>query len=194
MGQQLAHVGVGRYTIIDSDRIDESNLNRLIGGASADVARQIFKTAIAARQIKRILPLAKVKQIRKSWQEVSSSLVDCDVIVACLDTYAARLELEAFSRRHFILLVDLGIDVFEDREHFAISGQVTQSMPDSPCLKCMGVIQEEWRSREAQITVQVADAPRLCVAKRNTRINCGRHHCAISHTMEQHSSTVVVRI
>jgi tRNA A37 threonylcarbamoyladenosine dehydratase len=30
IAQQLAHVGIGRYTIIDHDQIDESNLNRLI--------------------------------------------------------------------------------------------------------------------------------------------------------------------
>ena len=35
--QQLAHLGVGGYVIADPDLIDETNLNRLVGGTRADV-------------------------------------------------------------------------------------------------------------------------------------------------------------
>src|SRR5579862_6800700 len=63
VAQQLAHIGVGRYTLVDHDRIERSNLNRLIGGTEADVNRQALKVAIAARQIKRVLPSAMVSKI-----------------------------------------------------------------------------------------------------------------------------------
>lgn len=147
--QQLAHIGVGHYTIVDHDRIDESNLNRLVGGSTADQKRSALKCAIAARQIRRILPTARIAQIRKPWQSDAASLTGCDIIVGCLDSFAGRLELEALARRHLIPYIDLGMDVYEVGPRYGISGQVTLSLPDKPCLKCMRVIREEWRAREA---------------------------------------------
>jgi hypothetical protein len=161
IAQQLAHVGIGRYTIIDHDQIDESNLNRLIGGTAIDVGRSAFKTVIAARQIRRVLSKAKVIQIRKPWQSAASSLIDCDSIVGCLDSFAGRLELEALSRRYLIPYLDLGMDVYERGSRFGISGQVTLSLPGRPCLKCMGVIREEWRAIEAANYGQAGGRPQV---------------------------------
>lgn len=147
--QQLAHVGVGQYTLVDHDPIERSNLNRLIGATDADVTRGTLKVVIAARQIRRVLPSAKITKIAKRWQSSASALWNCDLLVGCLDTFDGRLQLEALARRHLIPYVDLGMDVFEANDRFAIFGQVMLSMPGAPCLKCLNVIREEWRSREA---------------------------------------------
>lgn len=147
--QQLAHVGVGRYTLVDDDRAEGSNLNRLIGATEADVARGGLKVTIAARQIKRILHGARITKVARPWQSSAQSLWGCDVIVGCLDTYDGRLQLEAMARRYLIPYIDLGTDVFAVDNRYAIFGQVMLSMPGMPCLKCLNVIREEWRSMEA---------------------------------------------
>jgi molybdopterin/thiamine biosynthesis adenylyltransferase len=147
--QQLAHVGVGHYTRVDHDRIDRSNLNRLVGGTEADVRRNAHKTMIGARQIRRVLPTAKISQVRDRWQSAASALHACDVVVGCLDTFDGRLQLEALTRRYLIPYIDLGMDVYEMDGGFGIAGQIALSMPGRPCLKCMNVIHEEWRAKEA---------------------------------------------
>jgi molybdopterin-synthase adenylyltransferase len=104
---------------------------------------------IGARQIRRIFPSAKIVQVRRRWQSAASALCECDIVVGCLDTFDGRLQLEAFSRRYLMPYIDLGMDVYETDGGFGIAGQVALSMPGGPCLKCMNVIQEEWRAREA---------------------------------------------
>jgi molybdopterin-synthase adenylyltransferase len=149
IAQQLAYVGVGNFTLIDHDRIDASNLNRLVGGTAADVRRKARKTAIAARVIRAVNPEAHVRQLRDRWQLKATAIRTCDVVVGCIDTYQGRRELEAFCRRFLIPYIDLGMDVFEVGGRYAIAGQVTLSMPGYPCTKCMGVIRDEWLAEEA---------------------------------------------
>jgi molybdopterin/thiamine biosynthesis adenylyltransferase len=43
IAQQLAHLGVGQFVLVDPDRIEESNLNRLVGGTVADVQKNEWR-------------------------------------------------------------------------------------------------------------------------------------------------------
>ena len=45
--QQLAHVGVADFVTCDPDRVEESNLNRLVGAAAADAESGTLKTDVA---------------------------------------------------------------------------------------------------------------------------------------------------
>jgi molybdopterin-synthase adenylyltransferase len=147
--QQLAHLGVGRLTLIDPDRIDETNLNRLVGGTTTDVRREVRKVAIGSRQVLRVLPDAVVIQVPKPWQLVPERLWDCHIVVGCLDTYDGRLQLEALARRYLIPYIDMGMDVAEENGRYSIFGQVMLSMPGMPCLRCTNVVTEECRAKEA---------------------------------------------
>lgn len=151
IAQQAAHVGVGEFLLIDLDRIDETNLNRLIGGTDADLRRRAWKTAIAARQIRRVNPGAKVTQIRADWKSKAALLRDFDVIFGCVDTFAARRDLEAAARRYLIPYIDIGMDVFGDAFPYSISGQVALSTPGRPCLRCMGILTDARLAKEAEL-------------------------------------------
>ena len=69
--QQLAHIGVGDFLLIDPDVIEESNLNRLVGGTREDVAYNRPKTTIAERTIRNINPEARIVSFRRNWNEVA---------------------------------------------------------------------------------------------------------------------------
>ena len=147
--QQLAHIGVGDFLLIDPDVIEESNLNRLVGGTMEDVEHNRPKTMIAERTILNINPEAKVVSFRGKWSEVSEHLRDRDVIFGCVDTFNDRRELEIAARRYMIPYIDIGMDVHEENGAFRISGQVIMSLPDRPCLKCLGFLTEDKLAREA---------------------------------------------
>src|SRR4051794_10718776 len=68
--QQLAHLGVGNYVLVDPDVIDESNLNRLVGGTLEDVKHRVLKIDIASRTILAVVG-ASIDAYPKQWQEVS---------------------------------------------------------------------------------------------------------------------------
>ena len=74
-----------------------------------------------------------------SWQFQAGLLQECDVIFACIDSLIGRGELEAFARRYMIPLIDIGMAVHSLDEGFVISAKIALSIPDMPCLRCMGL-------------------------------------------------------
>ncbi len=61
----------------------------------------------------------------------------------------ARNEIEAFTRRFMIPLIDIGMDVHSLGSEFLISGQVALSIPNQPCLRCMGLVTDAGMTQEA---------------------------------------------
>jgi hypothetical protein len=149
IAQQLAHIGLGNFLVVDPDFIDDTNLNRLVGATMEDVKLGTAKVDIAERVIKAVNPATEVIKRRANWTEVTAELRDVDVIFACVDSINCRSELEGFARRFLIPLIDIGMDVHESSGDFSISGQVMLSMPGKPCMRCMGLITDEALAKEA---------------------------------------------
>lgn len=138
--QQLAHVGVGNFVLVDDDSIDETNLNRLVGGTRQDVEKQMLKVDIAARVIRAVNPAARVMRCPELWQVAADAIRGCDVVFGCVDNVRSKDELEAFCRRLLIPYIDQGMDVHSVNDRFLIAGQVVLSVPGAPCLRCLGVV------------------------------------------------------
>lgn len=147
--QQGAHIGIGGYVLVDHDRIDLTNTNRLVGGTLLDVLLRRHKTAIAARTIRALNPSARIVEIRKSWHDAVEALKRCDIILGAVDTFREREQLERFARRHLIPYIDVGMDVHTTVVGYLVSGQVILSSPGRPCLRCCGLITDERLKDEA---------------------------------------------
>src|SRR5260370_37521023 len=142
IAQQLAHLGVSNFSLFDPDKVEESNLNRLIGATAQDVIAGTLKTAVASRLIKGVNPGAVVDGINGKWQEHHALLRGCDIVFGCLDTYRDRYELEVAARRYLIPYIDIGMDVHEADDGFCVSGQMILSMPGHLCMRCLGFLRE----------------------------------------------------
>lgn len=150
IAQQLAHVGVGEFVLLDPDRVEDTNLNRLVGATIEDIQQALEKVIIAKRLIEAVNPRARVVARCSSWQQEANLLQECDVIFGCVDSLIARSELEAFARRYLIPLIDIGMDVYKLADGFSVSGQVALSIPDMPCMRCMGLLSESKMREEAE--------------------------------------------
>ena len=141
VAQQLAHLGVGRYRLIDPDVIEASNLNRLVGGTQLDVDARTPKVEIAKRMIKSIRPWAEVETSQQRWQQADQLMRDAHVVFGCLDGYQQRDYLEGAARRYLQPYVDIGMDVTELSDgSFAIAGQMITTAPGGPCMRCLGFL------------------------------------------------------
>lgn len=161
IGQQLAHLGVVHQTIFDDDVIDETNLNRLIGGWFEDAKKSILKTTIAQRLIEKVLPHAKVVKAGR-WQHSTSLLEKCDIVLGCVDSYDERNQLEAHCRRYLIPYIDIGMDIHShSNNQYGVSGQVILSMPEAPCMRCHGFLTEEKLAREAAKYGDIGGRPQV---------------------------------
>lgn len=152
VAQQLAHVGIGNFVLVDEDRISLTNLNRLIGGSWWYVLKRTVKVEIMKRMIRAINPRVRVEIHRQQWQLVGDALKRCDVIVGGLDNVRGKDELDAFCRRFIIPYIDQGMDVhkLEAGHGYLVAGQVVLSQPGSPCLRCLGIVTEDALAEEAR--------------------------------------------
>jgi hypothetical protein len=150
VAQQLAHIGFLNVQLYDGDTAELSNLNRLIGASLNDVQNRVKKVDIARRLMLSVNPDMKIESFACNWQLAAQSIREADVIVSCVDSYAARQDIEATARRFLIPLLDIGMDVhlIDGKPH--ISGQAILSLPGGPCMKCLGFLTEDNLQKEAE--------------------------------------------
>jgi hypothetical protein len=162
MVQQLSHLGFKKYALFDGQIVEESNLNRMVGATLSDVKNQISKFEIASRLIKSLNPDAEISGGKLTWQEFPQAIQTCDIVVGCLDTFAARRDLEAECRRFMIPYIDIGMDIMKVGEDpFNMFGQVQLSMPGETCLICRGFLSEDNLSKEANKYGHSGDRPQV---------------------------------
>lgn len=151
VAQQLVHVGVRHFVLYDPQTVENSNLNRLVGGMAADANLEVPKVHVLGRVILAVAPEARVESRQVRWQEAPEALRRCDVVVGCVDTFQERQEIEVCARRFLIPYIDIGLDVaIVEGEPPRMAGQVFLSMPGRPCLWCAGYLREERLAREAE--------------------------------------------
>lgn len=161
VAQQLAHLGVGQFVLLDPDVVEETNLNRLIGATSIDAVLQTPKVDVVARTILRLNSTARIIRLRASWQDHAVLLRECDVIIGCVDKYAEREQVEIAARRYLVPYIDIGMDVHANGAEFYIAGQVILSMPGERCLRCFGFLTDELLAREAENYAAAGSRPQV---------------------------------
>lgn len=142
--QQLAHIGFKKYVLYDSDNVDKSNLNRLVGATEEDVEKERPKIKIAERVILGLQSDASIRAYKSKWQDHPLQLRSCDIVFGCVDSFEGRRELELCARRYMIPYIDIGMDVHKTgNQPPVMAGQVVLSMPGGPCLKCLGFLSDK---------------------------------------------------
>lgn len=92
----LARSGVGALTLIDGDKVEESNLNRQIAALSKDIGR--YKAEVLAERVEQINPRCKVNAVCDMLTESNcAALVDGSSYVAdAIDSLAAKAALAVY--------------------------------------------------------------------------------------------------
>lgn len=84
--QQCAHLGFRNFVLYDGDRVEDTNLNRLVGATTADVAAQRPKVEVAARLIRSLDREATIEPIQDRWQTRPEALRRCDLVFGAVDS------------------------------------------------------------------------------------------------------------
>ncbi len=141
LAQQLAHLGVEQFIIIDHDRVEETNLNRLIGASWKSSLQHEYKVDVARRMIRRINPQAHVRRLRSLVHspEAISLLKEADVIFGATDNDSSRLVINRMAVQYLIPYLDIGTGIeVESNRIKAIGGQVRMVLPGQGyCLSCI---------------------------------------------------------
>jgi hypothetical protein len=148
----LARAGVGEIVVIDGDKLERSNLNRVRGARVDDVGNN---KAVIQKQFVDGLGLPVQVAAIDCFVDLSPQAVDalasCDVIFGCTDDQVGRELLNACVYVYAQAYIDVGLggQVNQDesgrpylRYHF---GRISTILPESgECLFCQGVIRDVW--------------------------------------------------
>ena len=137
--QQLAHLGIRRFVVVDDDTVEATNLNRVVGATASDAGRT-RKVDLAERQIRSIQPNAVVTSIAGdvTSASVARRVIEADFIFSCTDTQASRHVLNQAAHQYRVPLIDLGVSITVGENASArFAGHVKMVSPDLPCLWCI---------------------------------------------------------
>lgn len=138
---QLAHLGVGRITVVDGDCVESSNVSRILGATRHD-AGVTRKVDVAARYVDRLGLGTEIRVVRGHLgADVSpAELEDSDVVFSCVDTHTPRALLNRLAYERAVPVIDLG-SAFRangDGRVVAGAGRVVVVGPGRSCLGCWG--------------------------------------------------------
>jgi hypothetical protein len=155
VAQALAYLGGREFFLVDDERIDETNLNRLIGATPADHLTKRLKVEIADSTIRTINALAQTRPLPRNLrsQEVLNELTKCTVIFGCVDNDAARLILMELTSAYSIPLIDSASEIVLDEGRRRVEdfgGRVVVCRPADFCLACANEIDFEVAKAELE--------------------------------------------
>jgi hypothetical protein len=112
--EQLARLGVANLVLVDHDRIEARNLNRIINAKKSDLGRfkaDVIKAAIESHNIG-----TKVEAITKNLFDpgVVERVAECDVVFGCMDTAEGRHLLNRVATFYLLPYFDLGVHLAAD--------------------------------------------------------------------------------
>lgn len=137
--QSLAYLGVRRWHLVDDDKAEITNLNRLVTATDCDVHDCRPKTEIAARLIEAANPSSCIDIVTKNLRSrrALEALKKCDVIFGCVDGDGARLVLTEFAAAYGIVLIDSASDIIVENDTVReFGGRVVVARPGDFCLFC----------------------------------------------------------
>lgn len=141
IAQQLVHLGVRNFILVDPDVIDETNLNRVANATGNDVGRP--KGDVAAQYIQALASNAIVLNVAGdvTRSAVARELLDADLIFGCTDSHGSRAVLQQISYQYMIPLIDMGVTIAApDGKISHIFGRVQLLAPGLACFTCDGLL------------------------------------------------------
>lgn len=172
VNEYLSRLGVGHLVVVDPERLDPTNLPRVVGALLKDVRpwlthrrmpgfirsiglrRRSSKVSIARRVALAASPDIIFEGVRGDISDASvlAHLIDCDFVFLAADTMQARLVTNALVHQYLIPGIQVGAKVDVDREtgqvHDVFSA-VRHLVPGESCLWCNQLINPARLAEEA---------------------------------------------
>ncbi len=140
VAQQLAHLGVKSFLLIDPDVIESTNLNRLAGATRFDIG--VSKVDVAKRYIESVGEnLVDSVQGSVLDENIALLLADTDFFFCCTDSHGSRAVLNQLAYQYLIPCIDMGVIISNNKGSIShITGRVQMLSPGESCLACTDLL------------------------------------------------------
>jgi len=153
--EYLARLGVGHLLVADPDRLEPSNLSRVVGATTEDAELQQLKVDVAKRVAEAANPRIDFVGIPETFlrESVAKQFRQCDFLFLAADTASARLVFNAIVQQYYIPGIQVGARVLADEdtgELLDIFSVLRWVLPGAGCLWCAGLISPHRLALEAK--------------------------------------------
>jgi hypothetical protein len=115
--EQLVRLGVGTLVIIDPDKVEKKNLNRILNTTMDDANNKRSKVEILSKAIEKIELGTKVISYNQNLYDSKSilyELITCDIIFGCVDSVDGRHLLSQLTNFYHVPYFDIGVRLDAD--------------------------------------------------------------------------------
>lgn len=143
VSEALARIGISDLVLIDPDRVEEHNLDRLLYATRRDIGKP--KVTAARRAIRKHATAESVRVTAHPLPVQESAAyraaLDCDFLFSCVDRPVARDVLNHIATAHLIPVVDGGVAIETDPRTANLRSAHWKAhlvTPHHQCLRCAG--------------------------------------------------------
>ena len=193
VAEHLVHMGFSHIRLIDHDRLEISNMNRIVGATYADALEGRLKVDAVAAHLSAINPEASIEAMPMSVFDERSemAIADSDWVIVATDNHASRLRVQELCFACFVPFITAGVNItVEDGAIRDMSGEVILvRMGDRVCLSCLGRVNYDAVARETHPDAQVRDG----LVARGYVSGADVHEPAVK-TLNTHLATLAVDV
>lgn len=137
----LARIGVEHIKLIDYDRVERHNLDRLLHAYQTDIGR--MKVDVLSEALERAATAAKpkIEALPMAVTETNGFKValDCDILFSCVDRPWPRHVLNYIAYAYLIPVIDGGILIRMRNDRLRTASWKSHAVyPGKQCLQCIG--------------------------------------------------------
>jgi hypothetical protein len=144
----LVRAGVGELAIAEFDRLELSNMNRVLHARRRDAELGVskaerLKEALDDLGLPTNISLVPDGDVRSD--AAARDLAGCDLLLGCVDNrHWPRLVLSELAYQYLVPLVDLGTEIGVAGDEFqSVDARVSYVAPGRACLVCSGIVSTE---------------------------------------------------
>jgi hypothetical protein len=146
--EQLVRLGVGQIVLIDPDKVELKNLNRIVNTTIEDANEQRYKVQVLGEAIEKFGLGTKVQTFNVNLfdsVDAIKCLSSCDILFGCMDSVDGRHLLNQIATFYLIPYFDIGVKIIADGKGGIdqLCGTVNYLQPGGSSLKTRGVYTSE---------------------------------------------------
>lgn len=141
VAQQLAHLGVRDFILVDPDTLESTNLNRVANATVKDLGKP--KVKIAARYINSVAKGSRVSSVKGDIIQLKTArhLFDADIMFGCTDSHGSRAVMQQVAYQYMVPYIDTGVTIVAAKGNIThIYGRVQLLSPGLACFACDGLL------------------------------------------------------
>ena len=137
LGEGLVRLGFRRLILVDDDKVEATNLNRLQGGEIADIGRP--KVDVLGERLRRAMPGVEILTCGNGLYhpDTLKCLAEGDLLIGAVDNHPARYVLNRIASQYLMPYLDSGVVVQMQAQQVDFLQRLFVSLPGvTSCMEC----------------------------------------------------------